>query len=310
MVAYLAFGLVPAVPLVCAVARREAWPWRVALSHLRWVGPGLLSFGLVAAYLLWARGDGVFRASSDVGFQWTENYSVWWYPLGYGLLLPLAVPGVATLLRERSARGDLVVAWLGAAFMLSTNPIYAGVKCQYLLFPPMALCAALGLFHLLDSSPALGRLVARRALLVPVLGALCLNLPVAVFVDWPRAGKDPELFASHAELDAFAWLSLQPDGLVLCSHRTGTRLPWLSGKRVFLGHWFLTLQIKEKIARIGEALARSVPATRRADFLRQIGARWIFVGPWERSLAVDESLLLLKRYDRGGIVIYEVPPAT
>jgi len=67
MVAYLAFGLLPLMPLLVAASRPEPLPWRRARENLRVAMPGLLSFSVVAGYLAWAWTDEVFRLCSARG---------------------------------------------------------------------------------------------------------------------------------------------------------------------------------------------------------------------------------------------------
>lgn len=306
MVAYLSAGLLAAAPVVIALARLEPIPWKRVRSNLRISAPALASFAVVAAYLLWARSDEVFRLNSARGFTWTDTFSVWWYPLSYGALLPLAFFGLRSIGEDREAPADAVVAWAAAAFFLSVNPLYAGVKFHYLLFPPLVILAARGLFRLQDTAPRFRR--ALRGGPAVALGAACLFLdaPVSLVKDLPAVAQDGDITMRQSEIDAMRWLEGQPDGLVLSSYRAGNRIPWLAGKPVYVGHWFMTLDSRSKSRDVAMLMSPQVPHGAKTDILGRTGARWVYVGPDEASMgSIDESLPLTKVYDSDGVAIYE-----
>ena len=306
MVAYLCFGLLPLMPLVASVARLEPLDWDSFRARLAAVLPGLLSFAVVAAYLVWARQDAVFRVNSAMGFRWTPHFAVWWYPLAYGLLLPFTCFGLARMVCDRSLASDLVLAWGAAAFSLSVNRFYAGVKFQYLLFPPLLILACRGLFHLIDSSAPFASFT-RSAAGCTILGlALCLNTPVSLVKDLAAAKESPEMFMSAAEIEAMQWLDRQPDGVVLSSYWSGNRLPWLSGKKSYIGHWFMTLNMKEKNRQVARFFAPEAPVSAKWEILQLSGARYVYYGPAEVAAGeVHPGLELARIYNKDGISIYE-----
>jgi hypothetical protein len=308
MVAYLAFGLVPAVPVAAAFAARRRPAWALLLRRrLRPALVAVAAFVPVAAYLLWARGEPVFAITSERGFSYTDRFSLWWYPLSYGLLLPLGAVGLRALAGEESPRRDLLLAWLVAAFVLSVNPFYAGVKFQYLVFPPLALLAGIGLLRLWDGS---GR--ARRLLAVPrvrvALGLLLfLNAPIALARRPATPDTIPGLYMNGAEIDAMRWLGDQPQGVVMSAFWSGARLPWLAGKKVYLGHWFLTPSANRKAQDMLRFFSPRAPTPAKRSILEQSRIRYVYVGPLERNLgSVDPDLPLTKIYDERGVQIYRV----
>ena len=307
MVAYLMVGLVPLVPVLAAWLQLQSPPWPRVRENLKLVGPGLLSFLVVAAYLAWARGDEVFRLNSAMGFSWKNNYSVWWYPLSYGLLLPLALFGIRSLGRRPERVFDVTLAWALAALFLSTNPLFAGVKFQYLLFPPLVLLAARGFYELVDTSRWFARHVAAGPGLAALGAALCLNAPVLLVKDLPQTASSKEIYMPQGEVRAMEWLKAQPDGLVLCAYWSGNRLPMLSGKTVFAGHWFMTADMNQKNRLVAMLFSDQVPLEAKNDLLQRTGARYIYAGSAEASLgSLDAGLPLRRIYDQDGVVIYEV----
>jgi hypothetical protein len=306
MVAYLSAGLLAAAPVLIAAARIEPVPWKGVRRNLRIAAPALASFAIVAAYLLWARSDDVFRLNSARGFTWTDSFSVWWYPLSYGALLPLAFFGFRSVSAEKETRTDAIVAWTAAAFFLSVNPVYAGVKFQYLLFPPLVILAARGLFWLWDTAPRFRRALRGGPAMALGAAVLFLNAPISLVKDLPAVEGDRDITMRQSEIDAMRWLEAQPDGLVISGYRAGNRIPWLAGKPVYVGHWFMTLDSRQKSRDVATLLSPQIPRGAKADFLRRTNARYVYVGPDEASMgSIDASLPLTKVYDSDGVAIYE-----
>ncbi len=310
MAAYLTFGMLPFMPILVAAARLEAPDWDRAKSNLKRALPGLLSFLAVASYLLWARTDEVFRTNSEGGFRWTMHFSFWWYPLTYGALLPLAWFGIREAARDADPPSDLVLSWLAAAFFLSINPLYAGVKFQYLVFPPLAILAALGFFHLMDRHEPFRRALSSTRIQVACAMLLFLDAPVILVKEMPYTRSEADIFMPAAELEAMRWLENEPDGTVLSGIWAGNRIPWLSGKKVHVGHWFMSPEYRERKMHILALLAPEVPIADKLGILADSRARYVYVGTHEEARgAIDPALPLRGLYDKAGVRIYEVEPA-
>ena len=307
MVGYLSFALLPLAPLVVAAGGLVPMPWSIFRARLRVAFPALLSFVLVVPYLVWARSDLVFRLSSERGTLWTETFSPWWYIQAYGLILPLAWFGLRALIKESSLHTDLLFSWLAAAIILSINPLYAGVKFQYLVFPPLALLATRGLLELYAGLPLARQLAGSRAAMMGLAGALCLNSLVIPIKDFSSTPLDSKIFMTSEELTTMKWLDRQPDGVVLSSKRAGNRIPWLASKVVFVGHWFLTPDHDAKLSKARMFFSHQVPLPTRAAILQESRARYVYVSPDEAPEGFDSTGLPLTRiYQAGQHAIYRV----
>ena len=103
------------------------------------------------------------------------------------------------------------------------------------------------------------------------------------------------------------WLDRRPDGIVLSSQRAGNRIPWLAGKVVYVGHWFLTPDLDTKLMRARMFFSPRAPLPARSAILRESRARYVYVGPDEAPEGFDPSGLPLTRiYQAGQHAIYEV----
>jgi hypothetical protein len=152
---------------------------------------------------------------------------------------------------------------------------------------------------------------ARHAAAGPGWAALCaalfLNAPVLLVKDLPQTAANKDIYMAQGEVRAMEWLKGQPDGLVLSAYGSGNRLPMLSGKTVFIGHWFMTADMNRKNRLVAMVFSDQVPLDAKNDLLRSTGARYIYAGSAEAALgSLDAGLPVRRIYDQDGVVIYEV----
>lgn len=305
--AYFAFGLFPFVPVASALWRTEAIDWKRFRGNLAKVFPALLSFVIVASYLLWAQQDEVYAINGRGIFTWNPTYSVFLYPFAYGLLLPLSMYGLRWGGSLPAGARDIMIAWLTSSVLLSVNPFFSGVKFQYLVHLPLALFAAYGVVELRRRFEYARTLSTGVGALV--LGALLfLNTPLILVKDLPSTSDNPLIYVSTAEIDAMKFLNSQPPGNVLCGAKAGNRIPWLAAKKVYVGHWFLTIKHIEKQAEIAAFFDPRVHADQKRAWLYEHGIRYVYYGPDERAMGgVDPGLRLRTVYENGRVTIYAVP---
>ena len=309
MAASLMVGLIPVVPAALALLRFEPIPWDTVRSRLRLAAPSLLSFLAVAPYLIWAGRDPVFAAMASVTASWKPLYSPWWYLIGYGLLLPFAWFGIRSMAREGSAAAEVCLAWITAVCVLATNPIAAGVKYQFLLFPPLILLAARGYEVLRAESPRFSRMMRAPAVVTLLVIGLFLNTPVSAFKS-PGQFDRVNAYLPGGDVAAMRWLQGQPRGVVLSLPTCGAVLPWLSGKKVYIGHWFMTLDYLTKLKNVEMFFTPSVPPEIKVDILRRGGLTYVYFGTMESRLGrIDPALPLERIYDEQGVSIYRVADA-
>lgn len=280
-------------------------------SRLGLALPLLLSFIAVAIYLLWASKDPVFAANAAASSQWKVFFTPWWYPITYGLLLPFAWFGIKSMAQERSPAGDVCLAWLGAAFFLSINPLAGGVKYQFLMFPPLVLLAVRGFSVVREVSPVAMRRM-RDPVIVGLLGlALFANAPLSLMFRRVASFDEVNAFTTAGDVAAMRWLSDQPEGVVLSFPSSGALLPWLSGHKVYFGHFFMTLNYGVKQREVQAFFNPMAPAAIKAEFLRQAGLRYVYFGSAEsKSGFIDPTLPLERIYDEQGVSIYRVADAS
>jgi len=151
-------------------------------------------------YLRWAITDAVFRDNSRHSAGWNASYSIFLYPLPCGLVLLLPLFGIrwSGSLAERPRQ--FLFSWLASSVAVSTNPLYAGVKDQYLVHLLLALFAAFGVL-------------------------IFVNAPLTFLKDRPKTAAEGDIYVSQAEIEAARFLDSQPEGSVLCSFRSAEPEP-------------------------------------------------------------------------------------
>jgi hypothetical protein len=305
--AYLTFALFPLLPLFGAMWRLERLPWESVRERLATVWPMLLSTVIVLSYIFWAKQDQVYAASSQRVFTWTPTYSIFLYPFAYGLLLPLALYGIRwSGDLPRHAR-DILIAWLAAATILSVNPFLAGVKFQYLVHLPLAFFAVHGLVELKSRSQFVRNALKGAGVLL--IGALLfLNSALLVLKVIPTTASDRNIFLHATEMQAMAFLKQQPPGNVLSSVWAGNRIAWLSAKKVYVGHWFLTIDGDRKLSEVKAFFGPELSVEQKRSWLATREIRYVYYGGVERYAGtVDPALGLKTIYDQNGVTIYAVP---
>ena len=304
---YLTLFLFPLIPVFGAVWRLEKIPWAAVRERLAIVGPMLLSTVVVLIYIVWARQDHVYTVSAGRVFTWTPTYSVFLYPFAYGLLLPLALYGIKWSAALPDRARDILLAWLTAAIILSVNPFLAGVKFQYLVHLPLAFFATHGLLELRCRSPYVkNALKGVGALLIGAL--LFVNSLVIVLKIFPTTARDPNIFLPATEISAMTFLKQQAPGNVLSSHWAGNRIAWLGAKKVYVGHWFLTIDQDKKISEVQAFFGPELSVEQKRAWLATREIRYVYYGRVERGAGtVDPALGLTSIYDQNGVTIYAVP---
>jgi hypothetical protein len=305
--AYATLFLFPLVPVFRAAWHFERVSWQAIRERLTTVWPMLVSVVIVLIYIVWARQDQVYAISAQRVFSWTPTYSLFLYPFAYGLLVPLALYGIKWNASLPAHARDILLSWLAASTILSLNPFLAGVKFQYLVHLPLALLAAHGLLELRCRSPYVKSLLTGAgALLVGTL--LFINSAILVVKDYPATWRDTSIFLSRPEIDAMQFLKDQAPGTVLSSASAGNRIAWLSEKKVYVGHWFLTIEPDKKVAEVQTFFSSRLSPEEKRSWLTSKEIRYIYYGPLERSAGpVDSSLDLRTIYDHNGVTIFAVP---
>jgi hypothetical protein len=268
---------------------------------------------VVASYLAWANRDEIFAVGAAKAAGWHDHYDLFWYPIVYGAPLLLAVLGVRALVRERSgACSALCVSLLIASVALSTTPVLPAVKLQYTVQCPLAILAAFGLAHVRELRRAGASRWAKSAITVPLVWLVCTAGSVVNLGRDVYAYDDPNLrMRPGGERALFDALDELPDGNVMSSEYVGALVPWKSGKHVFIGHYFISLDVRRRrdiLARFATMPAEERRAHLEHHRIRYVveDARWNLQGRLA-ELGLTDAHVVYRKNDVG--VIWDLQPA-
>jgi hypothetical protein len=100
-----------------------------------------------------------------------------------------------------------------------------------------------------------------------------------------------QLYYQPDEMLGYAWLQRETTGrddVVLTTFDTmgqgsGGRLVAATGQRVFIGHWFETVDFENKVAQVRRFYDPATPDNWRREFLNDIGAVYVWYDDYARA---------------------------
>jgi hypothetical protein len=238
----------------------------------------------------------------------TRSLPPWDYALGYGLILLLAIGGIAVALRRRERMDLFLLAWVGSVVVLLYLPFALQRRFITGLHVPLTLLAALGLERIVWP-----RVRARRRALVTglIIGLTALtNLFVPlVSVTGVAQGRQP-LVMTGDEAAAYTWLGEQTawTDTVLAPPESGQFIPAWAGNRVVYGHPFETIDAKTKEAEAAHFFSPEATTAERRDLLDHYGVRYVLALSSEPDLN-PPALGLTLVWSQGHATLYRVEVA-
>lgn len=251
------------------------------------VGVALIpAIAVCGSISLWQTRDVVYRMSASNTFGVT-SVSIFLYPAILGAVGVAALRGWRYWITEHHPWALSVGAWTLMAIFLHSSPILNGYHYIPYLHFPLCLVAVGPFLHGLD------RLKSRSVM----MRDLAILFYCTIFFFSPLATTNQSILAiyktsarSKDTFQALDWLKGRPAGNVLCSGRFGLLVPVYTDHRVFVGHWFLSPEYREK-----DELFYKLVATANIkpdDLLRQLYIHKIdyFIVPTLASNSVVNAL--------------------
>ncbi|MBP7127171.1 hypothetical protein KBD49_12480 [Myxococcota bacterium] len=268
--------------------------------------PVLAGPAAVALFLVWARGDPVYRWSTDQVGLWRLSYPPHLWPLACGPQVLLALAGLG---RDREGERGFcwIRAWALFGVLATANPLITGAKFQPLMIVPLGLLAARGAIRIAGRTSwgIRGRTVAGIVLVLASSSSFWAGLA--------RDFRDPAtrevLVPLPGEREAWEALASMPEGGVLCLPRTALWVPGQSGQPVFVGQWFLSTRFGEKDRLVRWFYQGPATEAQRRGFLEAAGIRYLLHGPREREALGEVPVVpgVIRRWEGpGGWTVWEV----
>jgi hypothetical protein len=312
---YVALLLAPLLVVLAGyhvfAAKRQSWKRALWLAI-----PIGVHVGLVGYQYLIISGDPVWATFS--GQNQTLSPLVTYYLLGYlPLLIPIVLGARVFMVGDAEDRWWMPIIWVALVAMLLYAPF--PTQRRYLLGvqTPLALMAAYGWSR--GVLPYFRR--ARRPLVSIVyftLAAVALvGMIAANVLAMGKPADNAQVYAQPDELAAYMWLrEANPSGknLVLTTFDqngkgSGGRVVAWTGSRVFIGHWYETVDFSQKVDEVKRFYNPDTPDSWRRDFLKEIGAVYVWydedaraVGEWNPA-SVD---YLEAAFTSDTVVLYRV----
>jgi len=100
----------------------------------------------------------------------------------------------------------------------------------------------------------------------------------------------PVLYLYDSEVEALNFIAQdKSDGAVLCLPITGAYVPRATLKSTYAGHWAETLYIEKKFTLLGRYYSGQMTPDEARQWFTENKIRWVFEGPYERSLAPQSA---------------------
>jgi hypothetical protein len=265
------------------------------------------------AYLLF-----LYR-SNDVGREWSRIISALspppiQYLAGFGIVALLAGLGFWLLWRGPQPAGRIFVVWA----ILQSMLLYAPVSFQRRLVEglqlPLSIAASVGVFWLANRIRTAGwRRNLRRPLLLGVMAVASItNVGFIVAETSLLTPADPRRYVDKSLVDAFDWLSAnaEPDSILFSVYKTGNMAPSLSGSRVYIGHYDLTVHCRDKQDQVEDFYTGRMSGAEARNLLVANHASYCLYGPFEREIAPEFSPpdCLAPVYNAGDVQLFKVMP--
>jgi len=228
---------------------------------------------------------------------------IWEYALSYSVLLLPALAGAWLALREDD-RWLLPIGWMLVVPVLIYLPLTVQRRLAEGFWMALVVLTLFFVERTLRGLPRRAAFVAGMTLLLP---AAVLFWGLALSRSLSPAAPS---FLPAEEVRAFEWLDLhaERDAVVLSPYDAGNALPAYSDLQSFIGHGPETLNSGQKQILVETVLDGGRTDAERLAALRQTGARYILIGPVERSrmgAGVPGCELI---YREGGWEIWRVIP--
>lgn len=209
----------------------------------------------------------------------TASPVIWDLFISYSPIILIAIPGGILAWKSKDSRIVLLLIWavLGGLLLYFPWSLQRRFILGYMI--PFAGLAASGLDYLLERNFRLGLAVATLTLLLIVP----TNLMILIGGFQAVNAREPQLLLNKEEMMALNWIeaNTNQDALVLASPQMGVYIPAYTGRKVFYGHPFETinaLKMQTDVEKFfkGQKELEDLPLDKSESY--------VFFGPREQEL--------------------------
>lgn len=261
-------------------------------------------------------------STEPVFIEWSKELfispNLWSYIIGYGIVLFLAIPGIALAWRGARPADMMGISWLAIVASLLYFPITFQRRLTLGIHVPICVFAAAATFACIlpfvrrfARGDGRKRRLENAFLLVLFLVTVPANFVKVAHCINDLKTKPLEFYLFTGDVDAMRWMkeNHNEDAAVLSTYRSGLYIPPYTGNRVYVGHWSETLKFDDKRRAADWVLYSPGNEGLKVRFLREHGIEYIYFGNFERMrgrFALEGAPYLQKMYDSGGASIHSV----
>ncbi len=239
----------------------------------------------------------------------------------YILLIPLSLMGIYSILKSKniSTRETFLITWLFTQFFLIYLPIKTNSRLMAGLVLPIVILATYGLFYLENFLKEKNWIyqsmiggyrgsilfLASSIFLFSFVNILTLSNDLVSYYN-----NDSNTYISKTQVMAMNWMknNTAPESVVFASLGSGGLIPYLSLRKVFIGHLHGTIHYAEKYLQ-RYYFVKEKDINRRVIFLKENKINYLYFGPEEKKEFMfnpDSDIFLEKVYNNEAVSIYRV----
>jgi hypothetical protein len=308
----LCLALIPAMPIMQSFDIQRAWKYFKTMLVF------VLPAGLIIVYLLFALSDYAYSKSFEAYMNWKRAEPLFYYFIGYGLLIPLAFFGIRKINEIKGFTKDFFYAWLLGSFIAAINPD-KGIKLMFALHLPIAIAASFGIFYLKETignkkfhlSFLQGtKINISKAFTTILIIMVCLSAPFIIAkrtADVANPGFQSGPYMKKSDYEAIQFLAKQEKGNVVSSYKIGNNIPYMTHHKSYLGHWTETSNLAEKKAIVNELFSDNTSEEKKMKILFENNIDYVFFGENEKNIGNSLPKSVLEEiYSYEGTKIYKV----
>jgi hypothetical protein len=277
----LPFGVVLVLLILAGLVVWEGFPrysgiFRgVVFQRLAWIGLGgipVLVYDIVVTYQ-----DPFLKIWNSQNL--TLSPPLWDLLISLSPLVFLALVGVGTHYKSRERPIRLLITWAILGVVLLYLPWGLQRRFMMGLYIPICALAAAGLGAMARNR----RGFALAAILITLL-VLPTNLVILLSSAQAIRTHNPQIYLSKAEADALEWIATHTpmDAKILAAPETGLFIPAHTGRRVFYGHPYETVDAAQQKAMVSRFFEGSLSDAEEVELLAKTD--YVFAGPREQQI--------------------------
>jgi hypothetical protein len=214
--------------------------------------------------------------------------------------------------RGKGADWRLVVVWI----IVQTAMLYSPVSFQRRLVEglqlPLTIAASAALFQAARRfRPGRKSRALALAAIIVFMSSTNIGFVVGQLIPRldPKNASDSRRYLEPGVVGALKWIesNTSQNSVVLCSYLIGNVLPAFTARRVYLGHYGLTVNSPEKSMAYTTFFSETRSPEEKVGFLREAGIKYVLAGAEERTrMALLPRYAVSLVYSSGEVDIYAV----